>query len=279
MLVQFDTHLHTEFSLDSETPVSDQMDRAMELGLNGICITDHIDYEFPIDQCPGYDEDSPFLFDWEEYKKAIKKEADRRPDLSVLIGVECGLQTLDSVIEKNQKLCQKPELDMVIGSIHLIDQIDPYYETLWNGNNAKSILRRYFELTLENLELFSNFNTLGHLDYAARYMPDKSEYKPADYYEITDEIMRFLVRKNIALEINTSPLKKGYEFINPHPDFIKRYYDLGGRLITIGSDAHVPEAMAYGFEETAETLIKIGFREYVTFHKRQPQPHHFKTIR
>ena len=272
MRIKYDTHLHTSFSLDSETPVSEQVRQAKKLGMNGICITDHIDYDFPSDQCPGVTI-VPFLFDMNEYKDTFRS-GDYGPDSpEVLIGVECGLQNTASVLEKNRKLCSDPELDQIIGSIHLIDGKDPYFEMFWKDKDQKKMLWHYFELTLENIMLFSDFNILGHIDYAARYVPDKSAYVPTDYFEITDEIMKTLIKKNIALEINTSPLKKGYGYTNPHPDLIKRYYELGGRLISIGSDAHTPDALGFGFEETADFLIETGFSEYATFVRKQPVSH------
>ncbi len=139
------------------------------------------------------------------------------------------------------------------------------------------MMSRYFELTLENLKAFSDINTLGHMDYAVRYaikyIDGQKDYKPRDYFEITDEVMKYLISKNIALEVNTSPLKKGLGTINPHTDFLVRYRELGGQMITIGSDAHTTEALGYGFDRAYEILSEIGFREYVTYDKRKPIIH------
>ena len=278
MRIPFDTHLHSSYSLDSETAPEAQILRAKELGLSGLCFTDHMDYEFPPDQCPGYTE-NPFTFDIDSYQTELLSLRKKYPELEIYIGVECGLQTSESVITKNKQLSGEHDFDQVIGSIHLIDKKDPYYEDIWKNTDPFSIMKRYFELTLENIRFFSDFDTLGHLDYAVRYAPKEFVYNPSDYFEITDEIMRIIIQKNIALEINTSSLKKGYGFTNPHPDFIKRYFALGGRMITIGSDAHVPDALAFGFDTVANMLTEIGFTEFVTFERRKPHSHHFNTIR
>lgn len=277
MRIDYDTHLHTSYSTDSNTDLHDQVEAARKLGLKGICITDHTDYDFPLDQCPGFS-GVPFVFDIDEYKSDIQKERENQPNFEILTGVECGLQTDCDVVRKNRVLSEDPEFDQIIGSIHLIDKKDPYYPAFWENQNAFGLLQRYFELTLENIHLFSAFDTLGHLDYAVRYAPRDFVYHPSDFFEITDEIMRFLIQNNKALEINTSPLKKGYGSINPHPDFIKRYYELGGRQITIGSDAHTTDALAYEFDSVADQLMQTGFTGYVIYRKHLPEFHHFNMI-
>ncbi len=277
MHIKYDTHLHTSFSLDSETPMSDQIKRAISLGFKGLCFTDHIDYGFPKDQCPPEFEGLPFLFDMDEYKSEIKTCIDNYPEIEIKTGVECGLQTDEAVIASNKKLCSDSDLDQVIGSIHLIDKQDPYYPAFWEGKTVYEVMSRYFELTLINLKAFSDINTLGHMDYAARYaikyIDGQKDFKPTDYFEITDEVMKYLISKDIALEVNTSPLKKGLGTINPHPDFLVRYKELGGQLITIGSDAHTTDALGYGFDQAFDILTNIGFDEYVTYDKRKPVSH------
>ncbi len=270
MKIKHDTHLHTDFSADSTTPMSTQASHARELGLSGICITDHVDYDYPTEK---YEELSglSFSIDWNDYKSTIREISGQYNDLNIYLGVECGLKTNSAVVEKNRLLSSDPDFDQVIGSIHLIDNNDPYFPETWANQAPDRVMRRYFEITLENIEAFTDFNTLGHLDYAVRYAPKDFDYKPEDYFEITDEIMKRLIRNNIALEINTSALKKGFGFTNPHPAFIQRYYDLGGRLITIGSDAHDTDGMAFAFDETAYQLRKIGFSEYAIFIKRKPK--------
>ncbi len=268
MSILYDIHLHTSFSPDSDTPLSSQVNRAKELGLKGICITDHMDFGFPVDQCPGHDE-NPFIFDVNIYFEEIKKETEKNNSFEIFTGVEIGLQTDPDVIYKNKELINNNSFDEVIGSIHLVDKKDPYYPEFWKDNDHDALLKKYFELTLENLESFSDIDTLGHLDYATRYLPKTSVYNPENYKEITDAIMKFLIDKNICLEINTSGLKKGYGLTNPHPDLIKRYYELGGRLITIGSDAHSTDAVAYGFDNLSKELLSYGFKEYVIFKSRK----------
>ncbi len=276
MRIQYDTHLHSDFSMDSKASVTSQINRAVELGLSGICFTDHMDYGFPADQCPGCEE-NPFQFDVDNYIRTLTDAKKQYPDFEINIGVECGLQADPDILEANNKLCENPAFDQVIGSIHLIDKKDPYYPEFWSKNDPDSIIKKYFITTLDNLTVFSNFNILGHLDYAVRYSPSDYMYHPESFLEITDEIMNIIIKKGIALEVNTSGIYKtkrtGDRNPNPHPVLIRRYYELGGRLISIGSDAHDPSVLACEFDYAAELLTDIGFTEYVTFKNRKPILH------
>ncbi len=269
MSILYDIHLHTSFSPDSTASLNEQIESALDHGLNGICITDHMDYLFPVEECPGYD-NNPFIFDVDKYFKEIINASEKHKNIELLKGIEIGLQTDPDVISYNTNLINSHDFDEVIGSIHLIDKKDPYYPAFWEGKDPKKMLKKYFEITLDNLKSFSDIDTLGHLDYATRYLPDVSKYEPKEYMEITDEIMRFIIKNEIALEINTSGLKKGYGFTNPHSVLIKRYIELGGTLITIGSDAHSPDALAFGFEELSKELISYGFKDYTIFRSRKP---------
>jgi histidinol-phosphatase (PHP family) len=269
MSILYDIHLHTSFSPDSTASLREQINSAINLGLKGICITDHMDYLFPVEECPGYDK-NPFIFDVDKYFYEITNERKSHVNIEILKGIEIGLQTDTDVVNYNTRLVNNNDFDEVIGSIHLIDKKDPYYPAFWEEKKTKDLLKKYFEITLDNLNAFSDIDTLGHLDYATRYLPDVSVYDPKEYMEITDEIMRFLIKNDIAMEINTSGLKKGYGSTNPHPVLIKRYFELGGTLITIGSDAHSPYAVAFGFDKLSEELISYGFKEYTIFRSRKP---------
>ena len=106
----------------------------------------------------------------------------------------------------------------------------------------------------------------------ARYLPHRDQlYTYAAFADRIDPILTELISKGIALEINTAPLMKGFRYFNPLPDILARYKEMGGELITIGSDAHVPEKIAGRFEETAEILQSLGFRYYAVYSDRKPQ--------
>ena len=132
--------------------------------------------------------------------------------------------------------------------------------------------REYFLSTLETVKAVEGFQSLGHLDYIVRYGYTKEkEYSYYKYAEIIDEILRELIRKGIALEVNTGGLKSGLSFPNPHPVILKRYKELGGSMVTVGSDAHIPEHIGYQFQILPQILSDAGFRYVTQFRERKPE--------
>lgn len=268
-MITMDTHLHTDFSTDSDTPLNKQLKRALAIGLQGICITDHMDYEFPQEAYPHKTDTAPFLFCWEDYVKTIQSYQKTAP-LWLGIGVECGLQKNETVISKNQSLVADSNLDYVIGSLHLVDKQDPYYPAFWEEKEPASCVLYYFEQLYENIQAFHSFDAIGHLDYIVRYAPEDFFYQPRDYREILEAILSFLIQKDIALEINTSGFKSVRQSQNPHIDILQQYISLGGELITIGSDAHTPQYVGFHFDDISDILQKIGLPQYCVYKKRKP---------
>lgn len=269
MAILWDTHLHTDFSTDSDTPLAAQLARSEQLGLAGICVTDHMDYEFPATELEHPQEKAPFCFDWHGYWEAVQKAASQR-SLTVYTGVECGLQTSETVIRKNKKLRCEPGLDYMIGSLHLVDKKDPYYPSFWEGKDPQDCILHYFESLYENLQCFHAFDSLGHLDYIVRYAPQDFLYDPNDYEDILDAVLAELIHWDIALEINSSGLRTKGRDQNPHFDILTRYRERGGELITVGSDAHSPDYVAYRFNEVCEVMKKAGLHQYVVYQKHKP---------
>lgn len=269
MKIAFDTHLHTEFSTDSSTPLLVQLSRAEELSLQGLCITDHMDYDFPASALEHPVEGIPFCFDWPSYTQMLES-ARSHTRLTLYTGVECGLQKTPDVREKNKQLRSQPALDFMIGSLHLVEGQDPYYPSFWQGKNPRLCILQYFESLYENLQLFHDFDALGHLDYIVRYAPSDFSYIPDDYRDILDSILTFLIQKDIALEVNTSGFKTEGRCQNPHLDILTWYHERGGELITVGSDAHTPDYVAYRFDSVADCLQKTGLRQYVVYQKHKP---------
>lgn len=270
--IAYDTHIHSCYSTDSDTPVREQIEQAIRLGLHGICLTDHMDYEYPAEFSES-SESAPFLFDTEIYIHELNQLKTLYPSLTIQIGVECGMQLSKRVLEKNRKLAKDNPWDYIIGSLHLVEKEDPYFPSYWEGKSADSCVRRYFEQLYENILSFHEFDSLGHLDYIVRYAPDSYDYNPASFFDIIDEILRFLICNGKALEINTSGLKSAGRSQNPHLEILKRYASLGGELVTIGSDAHTPEHLAFSFAQVPALMEEAGLHQYITYQKHNPVFH------
>lgn len=268
-MIAFDTHVHTEYSTDSDTRLTDQIRSAEKIGLNGICITDHMDYDFPPEAIKRPVDVAPFCFDIDTYQKHLREERSST-GFQLLCGVECGLQTTKSVIDKNERLVSDKGWDYIIGSLHLVNRADPYYPSFWEDRDPVVCIQEYFDEMLENVQHFSSFDSLGHMDYIVRYAPSSYQYEPRQFMEQIDAILQILIKKDIALEVNTSGWKVEGRCQNPHLEILKHYVSLGGELLTIGSDAHIPEYLAYRFTDLSELIKKAGLRQYCVYKKRKP---------
>lgn len=259
-----DTHIHSLFSPDSDAAMEDMVSKAAELGIPVVCFTDHVDWDFPYDDVV-YDIDAAEYF---KSLRAIRKKFEGR--IRVLTGVELGLQP--QLADRYQAFVRENDFDFIIGSQHLVFGKDPYYPEVFVEHAEEEVIRRYFEETCDNLKRFHDFDTMGHLDYIVRNAKERERtYSYRVYADIIDEILKQLVKYNIAVEINTAGLRKRQGFPNPHPEILKRYRELGGTLVTVGSDAHRPAHIGYAFDYAAEVLRYCGFTHYVCYEKRTPR--------
>lgn len=262
-----DYHVHSEFSSDSQAPMEHMIERAIELGFKKICFTDHMDYDYP--------EVSPlrFVFDPESYVSKLEDLRNRYDKkIQILTGIELGLQP--HLGERLTNLLQSYPFDFAIGSSHVVDHVDPYFPEYWENRTMKEGILRYFESIIENCKAFQGFSVYGHIDYIIRYIPGQTEkradYSYHEYADILDEVLKTIISYGKGIEINTAGFKYGHGYPHPKPDVIKRYKELGGELITIGSDAHKPEHLGYDFQVIPDLLKNFGFRYYATFEKGKP---------
>ena len=272
MAVIADTHLHSAFSGDSETPMQAMIEKALELGLKEICFTEHMDFDFV------YTEDEPgdmfevntdaYLYDLLRFRQEYEGR------MKLLFGIELGMQT-GPTQRKNLMYCKEHEFDFVIASSHLCNGKDPYLkESFFGGRDEKEAYHEYFTYIWECIRGFQNFDVYGHLDYVLRYGPDTNKnFTMAEYGADIDKILKLLIENGKGIEANTSGY--AYGMGGPHPSFdiLKRYRELGGEIITIGSDAHDCEHMAQHFDDMAALLKEAGFEYYCVFENRYPEYH------
>ena len=255
-----DCHLHTEFSTDSETPMRAQAERALELGIPAICVTDHMDMDYP---------QGEFWLDTDRYMEAVRRlQEEYRGRLEIGFGVELGL--MEHLRARQEEYLKKYPFDFVIGSVHLIHGEDPYNGELFRKYGDEEVFREYFRLSHRLLADAPSIQSWGHLDYVVRYGQNPEVYSYRKYADEIDAVLKLLLEKGIALEVNTA----GFRTLgrtNPEPDVLRSYRELGGELITVGSDGHQPEYLGYRFRETDELLRSCGFSYYAVFRQRKPE--------
>lgn len=266
-MINSDFHIHSYYSGDSDAKMEDMINSAINLNLKTICFTDHMDYDYP--QMERNPKDI-FEFDVKKYSDELNYLKEKyKSKIKILIGIELGL--MPYLVDRYKKLILENKFDFIIGSSHLIDGVDPYFKEFWQNNDEKTGYSKYFLSIIENIKAGHDFDTYGHIDYIVRYGQNKNlNYSYDIYSDYFDEIFKLLIEKNKALEINSAGYKYGLGYAHPQTDVLKRYKEMGGELITIGSDAHKPEHIAYDFKKTEEMLKSLGFKYYSTFENRKP---------
>lgn len=264
-----DYHVHSDFSGDSKATMESMIERGIELGLKRICFTDHMDYDYP------HKGDISFVFDPEPYVKKLQLLKEQYKNrIEVLTGIELGLQP--QVTEHFQALMKEYSFDFAIGSTHVVDYVDPYYPQYWENRTKEEGIRDYFRTIIDNCRRFQEFfHVYGHLDYIIRYVPTadgkKTDYSYEEYRVLLDEALRTILECQKGIEVNTAGLKYGLGYAHPKAEVLKRYRELGGELITIGSDAHKPEHLCYDFQLIPEYLKSLGFQYYAVFRNGKPE--------
>lgn len=266
-MITADCHLHSSHSGDSHTGMEDMILQGIQKGLKTMCFTEHNDFDYPdSDEGPG----SIFLLNTDSYLYDFITFQEKYADqIRILFGVELGLQPTPPVLRQNAVLARSFDFDFIIGSSHICNHKDPYYPAFYEGRSEEEAYLEYFASIVENLKKFSNFDVYGHLDYVVRYGPNKDKhYSYEKYQDIFDTILTFLIENGKGIELNTGGLGKGIHDFNPCMGVLKRYRQLGGEIITIGSDAHDTTGIAGHFEKAAEVLKECGFSYYTVFEKR-----------
>lgn len=255
----FDYHMHSCVSFDGKALPAEMALAARNRGLKEICFTDHIDYE-------TYPNPLGMIFDTAVYNEAydyLEVEG-----LKIRKGMEFGLKPYNR--EDLQRDLQRRHFDFVLGSIHFVDEVDIYMKEYWQGKTLETAYLEFMEETLNSVKAHDGYDVLGHLTYIskARENPTHELVRYEDYREMVDEILKELVRKGKGMEINTSGVDRCGGFL-PTADYFRRFKELGGEIVTVGSDAHAADRVGQYAKEACEILKDI-FGYVCTFEDRKP---------
>ncbi|MCR4955274.1 MAG: histidinol-phosphatase HisJ family protein [Lachnospiraceae bacterium] len=251
-MIKYDTHIHTyPFSQDSHQRVEELM-KINNHHPYGMILTEHMDYNYS-------GSDIKFEFNPKEYFASYLPYRNDR----FLLGVEMGLQmdNLDSV----KRTVDSYPFDMVIGAIHCVNG-DIAFPDYYNNKSKQEAYSRYLDTMLSCIERYHDFDTLAHIDYMCRYATyDDPELHVCDHRLALEAIFNFIIDHDICLEINTRRLgtENGYQTMN---EILRLYHFLGGRYVTVGSDAHYVENVSMNFDKAdclirAYNFIPVYFKE------------------
>lgn len=256
-----DYHLHTSFSDDSEFPMEASVRQAITMGLEEVCYTEHIDYGVKTDlncDCEAY---------WKELTRCRKLFGDR---IVIKAGMEFGMQT--GTVSVFKRTFMKYPFDFIILSCHQVENKEFWNYKFQEGRSQKEYQEKYYEEILKVMHLYEDYSVLGHLDVIRRYDP-AGEYPFEKVQEIITEILKFAIEKEKGIEANTSGYRYGLNEVTPSLQILKLYRDLGGKIITIGSDAHKQTDVGYQVAETKDLLKELGFPYICTFDRMKPDFH------
>ena len=271
----FDYHLHTEYSDDSTYPMEHVVIDAIKMGLEEICFTDHVDYGIKIDWDSGiepkYVYGKPlYNVNYPKYFKELDYLQEKYQDRIVIKkGLEFGIQT--HTIPIFEKLFDTYEMDFVLLSIHQVGDKEFWTNEFQQGKTLDECYKAYYKEMYDVISSFDKYSVLAHMDLIRRYT------EPQDYFEHSKEDITKILKKVIedgkGIEVNTSSFRYGIDGLTPSIEILKLYHELGGTIITIGSDSHKPEHLGEQVKEMMTVLKEIGYQYICTFEKMEPIYH------
>lgn len=248
----FDSHMHTKFSADSQMKAAAALERARSLNL-GVVFTEHFDYGLELNG-------REFAFDPAAYMNEYKNLRGE----NCRLGVEVGLRKFARAA--NEKFIATADFDLVIGSIHLVDDLDIYYPEFYADKDKATAYRKYFsQMAIE--AAVCDYDVLGHIDYICRAAPyDNPEIDYATFAAEIDAVLKIVVERDKVLELNTRRFGSDRAVRELVPVY-KKYREFGGRFVTIGSDAHRVDAVGNYFARALDFARELDLKP-VTFCER-----------
>lgn len=227
-----DYHIHTNFSPDCKMEPEVAVDSAIKMGLSEICFTDHMDLGHATE---GFNR----VPDFEQMQTTVQNLREKYPQIHIGHGLELGY--MRESVEESVNAISGHHFDYVILSVHCVDGVDCYYPEATKGRDKQTMYRRYLETVLESVKeerLQDFYDCVGHIGYISKCRHYEENSLTYDMFpELLDEILITIIQNGKGIEINTSGIDK-VGHVLPHPSIVKRYKELGGTILTTGSDAH-----------------------------------------
>ena len=258
----YDYHMHSSFSNDSKTDMEDMIKRSIDLGVKEICFTDHVDYDLEAD------------FDWGiDYDKYFEKinffQNKYENQITIKKGIELGLQK--QIIDRCSEDANKYPFDFIICSIHAINKLDLYFGDYFTGKTQYEAYETYFKELYTIVKNYKDYSVLGHLDIIKRYGNYDNLLKDSLFSDMIESILKQVIYDGKGIEINTSCYRYNLPDLTPSRQIINMYKDLGGEIITTGSDSHNESQVAYKFDYIYSYLKESGFNHVCKFNKMKPE--------
>lgn len=266
-----DYHVHTAYSDDSDYPMEQVIQDAIRLGLDELCITDHVDYGVKADwdapeaerlALPVRNVNYP---EW--YAELCWLRERYAGQITLRTGMEFGVQT--HTIPRYRALFQRYPFDFILLSCHQVEDKEFWNQDFQRGRSQAEYNRRYYEELLKVMRQYEDYSVLAHLDLIRRY-DEAGDYPFARVRDLVEEVLKTAISKGKGIELNTSCFRYGLADLTPSREILSMYHSLGGEILTIGSDSHAPGQLGEQVGEVQGLLRELGFRYCCTYEVMKP---------
>lgn len=273
-----DYHVHSDYSDDSWYLTEDVVRDAIQKGLSEICFTEHVDYGVKEDWQP---EDTYLVgknkvvknVHYPRYFKELTELKEKyAAQITIKTGMEFGMQM--HTIPPFQKLFDAHSFDFILLSVHQIDDLEFWTGAYQQGRSQQESYQRYYEEMYHLVTTYKDYSALAHMDLIRRYLDKEKDAFDTTKEQIA-EILKIVIRDRKGIELNTSSYRYGINGYTPSIEILKLYRNLGGNIITIGSDSHKPEHLGFQIREGQALLRTLGFDHICTFDQMEPVFHSF----
>lgn len=249
-----DYHLHSQFSKDGMQTIEDACNKAIQLGLSEICFTDHLEFA------------QNYWVDYGEYRRSIDAARTKfAKQLSIKMGLEVGFDK--NAKNQIEEYFKGKDFDFLIGSMHRIDNLDLFNGDFFKGKRIQDAIREYFQALYDQISIF-DFSVLGHITLFKRFFKQlkvsPEDFVWGDYDDLLRAILQDLIAQGKGIELNTRVPLIDLDF-----KILRLYKELGGEIITLGTDAHHIRSMNM-MEEGFQALRDAGVKYYCLFENRKP---------
>lgn len=266
-----DYHIHTSYSDDSNYEMAQVVKDAIAIGLDEICFCDHVDYGIKSDHHnlqPHEKINYVLNVDYPKYFAQIDQlQVAHQAQITIKKGLEFGIQT--HTIPLYRALFNQYPLDFVIMSCHQVNNQEFWTQDFQRDRSQQEYNEAYYREILDVITNYKDYSILGHLDLIRRY--DRAGVYPFERVEnLITAILNQVIKDGKGIEINTSSFRYGFDDLMPSSKILSLYRQLGGKIITLGSDSHYHDHLAQNFDQAKARLKELGFEYYCTFEKMKP---------
>lgn len=259
-----DYHVHTIYSPDSKMEPEEAVLAAISSGVSEICFTEHMDLGHHMESFNR-------IPDFERMEKAVSQLRKKYPEINIRKGIEVGY--IRDTAKQTAKVLSGQMFDYVLLSTHCVDGIDCYVPESKRNRDKFTAYKRYLETVYDSVtddNLTKYYDCVSHIGYIAKCNHYEDNVFPYQLFpELFDKVLREIIKRGKGIEVNTSGINRAGHVL-PHPSIIHRYRELGGRIITIGSDAHKPQNVGAYIKDAIDIIAQAGFQEITLFKNREP---------